>query len=124
MLRALYVSNAALLVAHEIDAAHWREWELLRLPGGEPGFVAVHVALAAVVIWGYGRLVEGRTSGLAVSLALGVAGALGAAIHGGLVAAGRPELRSPVSVAVLAAAAILSVAQAALASAALAEDRG
>ena len=30
----LYVVNATLLICHQIDSAYWREWELLRVPGG------------------------------------------------------------------------------------------
>ena len=30
----LYLANTALLIAHEIDSAYWKEWELFHLPGG------------------------------------------------------------------------------------------
>jgi hypothetical protein len=123
LLRALYVWNAALLVAHEVDAAHWREWELFRLPGGEGAFVAIHVVLAAAVLWGYGRLAAGAESGLVASIVLAAAGALATAIHGGLLAAGRPEFRTPASLAVLAATGVLSVLQASLAAGTLAGER-
>lgn len=123
MLRALYVANATLLLVHEIDSAFWREWELLRLPGGEPGFLAVHVVLAAAVVWGYGRLVEGARAGLVLSLALALAALAAAAIHAAFLLAGRPEFRSGASLAVLAGAFALSAAQAPLALRALAARR-
>ncbi len=30
----LYLTNAAILICHEIDSAYWREWELINLPRG------------------------------------------------------------------------------------------
>lgn len=123
MLRALYVANAALLVVHEIDSAYWKEWELFRLPGGEPGFLAVHVVLAAAVVWGYGRLVEGARAGLVLSLVLALAALAAAAIHAAFLLAGRAEFRAGASVAVLAAAFALSAVQAPLAIRALAAAR-
>ncbi len=123
MLRALYVANASLLVVHEIDSAYWREWDVFGLPGGEPGFLAAHVLLAGLVVWGYGRLVEGARAGLVLSFALAAAGLAAAAIHASLLLAGRPEFRTAASVAVLAAALALSAAQAPLAIRALARGR-
>ncbi len=123
MLRALYVANAALLVVHEIDSAYWREWDLFRLPGGRPAFLAVHVVLAAAVVWGYGRLVLGARAGVVLSLALAIAALAAAAIHGALLASGAPEFRSGASVAVLAGAFALSAAQGPLALRALARTR-
>ncbi len=44
--------NATLLICHEIDSAYWREWELFRIPGGASMFVALHIPLIAIVLWG------------------------------------------------------------------------
>lgn len=30
----LYLTNAVLLINHEIDSAYWKEWDLFRFPGG------------------------------------------------------------------------------------------
>ncbi len=119
MLRALYVANASLLIVHEIDSAYWREWEMLGLPGGEPGFLVAHVVLAAFVVWGYGRLAEGARAGLVLSFALATAGLAAAAIHAAFLLAGRPEFRTAASVGVLAAAFAVSAAQGPLALRAL-----
>ncbi len=119
MLRALYVANATLLIVHEIDSAFWREWDLFGLPGGEPGFLAIHVVLAALVIWGYGRLVEGARAGAVMSLALALASLAAAAIHAAFLMAGRPEFRAAFSIAVLASGFAVSALQAPLALRAL-----
>src|SRR5512138_2206626 len=102
-MRALYLLEAALLVVHEIDSAFWREWDLFGLPGGEAGFLALHVPLVAVVVWGYGRVVEGARAGARMSAALAIAGLAAAAIHGTLLARGAPEFRTAPSLLVLAA---------------------
>jgi len=114
MLRALYVTNAALLVVHEIDSAYWREWDLLGLGGGEAAFLLLHLPLVALVVWGYGRLVEGARAGLVVSVLLAAAGLAAGAIHAAFLAAGHPEFRAPVSLGVLAATVLVSAIQASL----------
>ena len=119
VLRVLYVANAALLLVHEIDSAYWREWDLLGLPGGEEGFLVVHLPLAALVVWGYGRLVEGARAGALVALLLAGAGLAAAAIHAALLAAGHPEFRAPVSIGILAVTLAVSLVQAPLALVAL-----
>ncbi len=119
MLRRLYVLNATLLVVHEIHSAFWREWDLLALPGGEAGFLALHVPLVALVVWGHGRLVEGARGGAVVALLLAASGIGAAAVHAALLAGGAPEFRAPASVALLGAIVLASVALAPLAIAAL-----
>ncbi len=119
MLRVLYVANATLLLVHEIDSAFWREWELFHLPGGEPAFLVVHLPLVALVVWGYGRLVEGARAGAVMSLALAVAALAAAAIHAAFMAVGHVEFRAAVSIAVLAGGFAVSALQAPLAMRAL-----
>jgi len=119
MLRALYVTNAALLVVHEIDSANWREWDLLGLGGGEAAFLLLHLPLVALVVWGYGRLVEGARAGLVVSVLLAAAGLAAGVVHAAFLAAGHPEFRTPVSLGVLAATVLVSAIQVPLAVRAL-----
>ena len=47
-----YLTNAVLLILHEIDSAYWKEWELFRLPGGVAGFLLVHVPILYLVLYG------------------------------------------------------------------------
>jgi hypothetical protein len=80
--------------------------------------------LVAVVVWGYGQLLQGARAGVVLSVALAVAAVAAAAIHGVFLALGRPEFRTGPSVAVLAAAFALSAAQAPLALRELAMGAG
>jgi hypothetical protein len=109
--KALFWLNAALLAAHEVDAASWREWELLGLPFGASGFVLVHVAAFLLLLWGHAAVVEERRSAIGWSLALAVCGLAAAAFHGWRLWEGRPEFRSWTSVGLLAAIAAVSLVQ-------------
>ncbi len=51
----LYLTNAVLLINHEIDSAYWKEWELFRLPGGIAGFLLLHFPLLFIVLYGLVR---------------------------------------------------------------------
>jgi hypothetical protein len=82
MVPALYRLTAALLITHEIDSGYWREWEVLRLPGGVAAFLAVHVPLAVAVLWGAERLAVGGRAGRALAAAVGCAGLLAVGVHG------------------------------------------
>jgi hypothetical protein len=111
MLARLYALNAALLIAHEIDSAYWREWELFGLGGGGVGFVALHVPLVLLILWGFERLLAGARAGLWMSVVLGLAGLSALVIHGAFLLRGHAQFRTPESIGVLLAAAIVSMAQ-------------
>lgn len=107
----VYAVNATLLICHEIDAAFWREWELFHLPGGVAGFVLLHIPLVAGVLWGLAALLLARPEGRWLSLVLAVAGLAGGVLHLGLLAAGDPAFRSPVSAALIGAFTLVSLVQ-------------
>ena len=119
MLEKTYLASATLLVVHEIDSAYWREWELFHLPGGLTGFLALHLPLVLLVFWGYGQVLAGSRAGLWLSLALAAAGAFALLVHGWFLLQGRPEFRTPASIAVLVAAGLVSALQATLVTGAL-----
>jgi hypothetical protein len=110
----LYALNAALLVAHEIDSAYWHEWELFRLGGGVGAFVLLHVPLVLLVLWGFERLLAGARAGLLMSAVLGLSGLATPLIHGFFLYRGHPEFRTPVSLGLLCAIGLASLAQLAL----------
>ncbi len=102
-MRQAYCLAAALLGAHEVDSGFWREWELFGLPGGAAAFVALHVGMFLLILWGYGQVVGGgRTAGAVMSLVLGAAGVFALGIHGWHLAHGDERFRSLTSVVVLA----------------------
>ena len=110
MKQRLYWLTASLLIVHEIDSAYWREWELFGLPGGVEGFLAIHVALALVVLWGYGRVLGEARSGTWMSLGVGASGVATALVHGTFLARGAGQFRTPASLAIIGATALAGVA--------------
>jgi hypothetical protein len=115
----VYALNAALLVAHEVDSAYWREWELFGLGGGIGGFVLLHVPLVLLILWGFERLLAGARAGLFMSAVLGLSGLAAPLIHGFFLYRGHTEFRTPVSFGLLCAIGLASLAQLALAARAM-----
>jgi len=107
-LARLYLLNVALLIAHEIDAAYWLEWRLFGLPGGNQAFVAAHIPLIVLVIWGYERLRANTRTGNWLSLTVCFVGLFALASHAMILIIGRPEFREPGSMAILAAIGVVS----------------
>ncbi len=126
----LYVLNATLLIAHEVDSAYWKEWRLFwgllgprqqPLPDrvGAPLFVLLHLPIVGAVLWGLLEVARHTTAGLVMSLALGASGLFAWTVHTLFIRAGHPEFRTAVSQAVLWGSLAVSGAQLVAASAAL-----
>ncbi len=111
----LYILNFALLFTHEIDSAYWKEWELFGMPGDIQGFLLINFLLLLVALFGFKQLLEGTKSGLGFSLFLAGAGIFAFFIHSYFILTGHSEFTLPASLAVLALALIVSVAQGILA---------
>ncbi|KAB1192443.1 hypothetical protein GJR96_02905 [Haloferax sp. MBLA0076] len=107
----LYILNVAVLITHEIDSAYWEEWTLFGIPGGIQVFNLLNLAVVLVFLDGLRRLVQRERRGYQFSLLLVGAGLFAVVAHSYFLAVGRPEFRLPVSLALLAATFILSVAQ-------------
>lgn len=115
----LYLLNAAVLFAHEVDSAYWREWELFGIPGGVQVFVVLNLGLFLGFLFGFRALIDGERIGHGFSLGLAGAGLLAVVVHGAFLLAGRPGFDLPVSLALLGATFVISVPQGWLALAAL-----
>jgi hypothetical protein len=111
---ALYVANASVLLTHQIDAAYWHEWELFGLPGGAPFFVLTNVPMVFVVVWGAYALALNRTAGIVMSWALVASGLIAFGLHSFFLARGYSAFDAPVSLALLGATLVISVAQGAV----------
>lgn len=110
----IYIANLAVLATHEVDSGFWREWKLFGLPGGIQLFLVLNLALFVVALVGLRQLVLWRTGARLLSYFLAACGIFAFSIHMWFIATGHPEFRSPVSVAILAAALALSLAQVAV----------
>jgi hypothetical protein len=107
----LYLVNAVILIVHEIDSAYWKEWQMLRLPGGVNTFLLLHIPLLVLVLYGLVLIDRSAPAGYPLSLALGLAGILAFSIHTYFSRRGRVEFQMPISQAILWSTLLLSLAQ-------------
>lgn len=78
---ALYLINATLLLLHEIDSAHEKEWEILHLPGGIGGFLVMHVPLILVLFYGALEIAQASPAGLVLGIVTGAGGLVPWLVH-------------------------------------------
>jgi hypothetical protein len=110
----VYLTNAVLLILHEIDSAYWKEWELFHLPGGATGFLLVHIPILPFILYGLVLVSHQTFAGLILSLVLGLAGVFAFSIHITFIRQGRDEFKAPVSLAILGTTLAVSLVQAAV----------
>jgi hypothetical protein len=99
---------------HQMDAAYWHEWAMFGLPGGVQLFAAINVALTALLLGLFVRVLRRHRSWLACSNTIAGVSALVLPIHAAFAWAGRTEFHLPVSIALIAASFVLSLAQLAI----------
>jgi hypothetical protein len=107
----LSVLDATLLIVHEIDSAYWREWELLRLPGGAGGFLALHVPLMGLLFVAVLLVRDRATAGLVLAFVMAAAGVVAFVLHLYFIRRGNPQFKTATSLAVLGALLAVSLAQ-------------
>jgi hypothetical protein len=110
----IYLINSVLLINHEIDSAYWKEWDLFKLPGDITGFLVVHFPLLFLVLYGLVLVFQRTFAGLIFSLVLSFGGIFAFTIHTYFIKRGRHEFKTPVSLFILIATFIASLAQAAI----------
>ena len=109
-----YIINSAIIIAHEVDSAYQREWELFRIPGGPGLFVLAHIPLATIIFYGLLGIYAGDVVGLYISLALAISGMLGFLLHASFLARGDKRFTSPYSIAIIIMMLLFSFVQALL----------
>ena len=110
----IYLSNAILLINHEIDSAYWKEWELFKLPGGIGGFLLLHFPLLFLILYGLVCLERQIFFGLIVSLMMSAGGIFAFCIHMAFIRKGRHEFDTPISRLILSLTLLVSIVQAAV----------
>jgi hypothetical protein len=107
----LYLTNATLLIVHEIDSAYRQEWKLFRLPGGISFFLMLHLPLVFLILYGLVQVQQESLTGQVLSLVLSLAGIFAFSIHTYFNYKGHPEFKTPISILILMATLGVSVAQ-------------
>lgn len=98
MLIKIATLNLSLLIAHQIDAAYWHEWDLFGLPGGIQLFNFLNVLIFGVLLAFFVELCRMSRAGFAGSLVVAGASSLVLPIHSGFALAGHPEFHLPFSI--------------------------
>ncbi|MFA5996052.1 MAG: DUF6713 family protein [Patescibacteria group bacterium] len=111
LLILLYISNATLLIIHEIDSAYWKEWELFKLPGGITGFLLLHIPLVGFILYGTVCIALNQSLGLYLSLALSGGGIFAFGIHNYFMSKGHRQFTTRTSKTLLAVLMVTSVAE-------------
>lgn len=107
----LYLANAAVLLVHQMDAAYWHEWTLFGMPGGLGLYLVLNLPIALAVLAGYGAVLARRPAAGPFSAFLVVSGLFAGAFHAAHLVRGDAAFRAPVSLLLLAATVMLSLAQ-------------
>ncbi len=107
----LYLTNAVLLINHEIDSAYWKEWELFRLPGKITGFLLLHFPFLFIVLYGLVLIARHSPLGFVFSLILSFGGIFAFVIHTYFIKKGRKEFNKPISKLILVLMLLVSIAQ-------------
>jgi hypothetical protein len=108
----LYLTNATILITHQIDAAYWHEWDLFGMPGGIQLNLLLNIPLVMLMLFGQQRLIQGYADGLGFSWLLVAGGIIAVSLHSYFLLQGDDAFRLPVSLGLLAATFLLSLAQA------------
>ena len=109
--QTLFLLNSTVLITHQIDAAYWHEWNLFHLPGGNQLNLILNLPIIALVLLAFLQVATHSPRQRLCHQFLAGLGLLTVAIHSGFFLAGHPEFQQPMSLLLLAATLVLSVAQ-------------
>ena len=107
----LYMINGILLIVHEIDSGHQKEWELFKMKGGATGFLLLHFPLIFLILWGLIQVWEQTVAGYIVSVFVALAGIVCVIIHTTYIKKGHPEFTSPLSLWIIGLIGFISILQ-------------
>ncbi len=113
-LNRLALLNLALVIGHQVDAAYWREWEMFGLPGDIQLFAVLNVLIFAGLLACLVPILARSPAGFYCSLAIATCSGAILPIHASFALAGFDQFHLPVSILLILATFLTSVAQAAL----------
>lgn len=111
MLDRVAALNLAFVMAHQADAAYWKEWEMFALPGGIQLFNVFNLAAFLVLLWCFAALVRRRADGLRGSYVIATLSGIVLPIHLGFAVAGFTQFHLPVSIALIVGTFVTSIWQ-------------
>lgn len=109
----VYLTNAVILIVHEIDSAYWQEWKLINPndKDGINGFLILHIPMIFAILLGLVLVYEDKFAGLIISLILSAGGLFAFLFHFYHLRKGRPEFNTIISKGMIISTLIISVFQ-------------
>ena len=93
--------NLSLVMAHQADAAYWKEWEMFGLPGGIQLFTLFNLTAFLLLLWCFVAVVTRSRSGLRGSFVIAALSGVVLPIHAAFGLAGFTQFHLPVSIAII-----------------------
>ena len=109
--QTLFLLNSTVLITHQIDAAYWHEWNLFHLPGGNQLNLILNLPIIALVLLAFLQVATHSPRQRLCHQFLAGLGLLTVAIHSGFFLTGHSDFLQPMSLLLLAATLMLSMAQ-------------
>ena len=109
----VYMTNAVILLVHEIDSAYWQEWKLLYpdTKNGINGFLILHIPMVFLILLGLVYVYEDKFVGLIISLILSAGGLFAYFFHFYHLRKGTLEFNTIISKGIIISTLIISVFQ-------------
>jgi len=109
----IYMTNAVILLVHEIDSAYWQEWKLLNPDdkNGINGFLILHIPMVFLILLGLVYVYEDKFVGLIISLILSAGGLFAYFFHFYHLRKGRIEFNTIISKGIIISTLIISIFQ-------------
>jgi uncharacterized membrane protein len=109
----IYMTNAVILLVHEIDSAYWQEWKLLNRDdkNGINGFLILHIPMVFLILLGLVYVYEDKFVGLIISLILSAGGLFAYFFHFYHLRKGRLEFNTIISKGIIISTLIISIFQ-------------
>ena len=106
--------NLSLVMAHQADAAYWKEWEMFGLPGGIQLFTIFNLAAFLLLLVCFVAVVLRTRAGLRGSFVIAALSGIVLPIHTAFGLAGFTQFDVPVSIAIIVGTFVVSLWQASL----------
>ena len=109
----VYMTNAVILLVHEIDSAYWQEWKLLYpdTKNGINGFLILHIPMVFLILLGLVYVYEDKLAGLIISFVLSAGGLFAYFFHFYHLRKGRLEFNTIISKGIIISTLIISAFQ-------------
>lgn len=106
-----YLLTSNFLIAHQIDAAFWKEWEMFNLPGGIQFFDMFNLVAFGPVLYGIKAIALNEKNGFYYSVVVSVLGIITFLIHTGFFLFDFKQFHLPFSILIIIACGLSGLIQ-------------